>query len=1303
MNVKFQPKTRLTAFLQSLRSAAFLFVLVAGLLSLSGTSNAQLAGKGAVSGTILDPTGAAIPDATIVITNNANGVATTTTSTGAGDYSVSTLDAGVYTITVTAKGFEKLTQQNVQVNSLETQSFSPKLTIGGADQTVTVSTLPPQLETTNATLGATMENDMYSALPIEMGAYGQPDQRRATDFAFLMPGVQGNNTSGNPTTNTGIVNGSGSKGAVSDVYVDGVAFVRAGGNGDPRYVWTANSVDAIDQFQVQTSGYSALYEGQGIQNYTIKQGGSQFHGGVYEFFRNTALDTWGFFGPATKNPVTGLPEKPVENSNEYGINLSGPLVPFGHWKDKVFFYGNYNGFRYASATPTLLTFPNLAEQGGDFSGTGVNIYDPSTQTACTANNGGSPCRYQYGFTHAAGASVVYNSTNPGNGVATGPLNIIPKSEFSTVASNMQSFIPALSNQGVTNNYLAPNKTGLVNWSTTDRIDYIVGPKDTLTFVAAIGRQASSNPVGQTTAGRNVGPIPYNYGQAYAPKTAVGVIEEAHTFTAHLVNQIKYGYARYNGPTFDSDELPAYAATTMGLSGLPTGAASNAFPITTFAGTDAPTQWAGTTPSVTLAENYTLVDNLQWVKGKHTLTFGGQIAWMLYNVVNATGGSTDFTLATAVTETAGIVTSKPTAPAFAATPGTGLSYASFLVGQIDKGSFTNYLQQEFGARFRPISPYVQDNWKVFPSLTLDLGLRWDYYPSVTEVHNAESFFSPTLTNPITGVGGALQFTGTGAGTCNCSTPVQNWYKNFGPRVGLAWQVDPKTVVRASYGVMFSHGGAVGGSASSLGTLGFSSAPAFSVNGSLLSTMPLTGTNGAIPAYTVATGVASGPQYGTGYTTTAGYTSTPQGIGYDDPYLGSRAPEFINWNFGFQHQWTTAFTSTISYVGSQGHFLPVDSGSPRGFWNDGLDPKYLSLGNALTALATPAACVAAGAPCPTNFTPSQAISAALKPFPFQTVSDSFAYSANANYNALQVSLNMRPQHGLTFMANYTWSRSIDDGGTFRTGYAIPAGTIANEPNKSWAADRIERTISTTNQPQHIVITGVWELPFGKSIANHNAVERAIFGGFKFSETLQAFSGSPLAITSSACQTNPAQTCNEPTLNPGFIGSARTHGKWGQGITAAAPTAITYITPSIGSSTLAPSGPFISPVAPTCTNGVLLNAGLTTNGVSCTGPTAQGTGLLNTAVAPAFTFSNSPRTAPYNLYGPGTYDLDIALVRSFPLHITESSRLNLRAEMYNVTNHTWFAVSSTQLGNGSFGTVGPNSSATRKAVQLSGRIEF
>ncbi len=1249
---------------------------------------AQLAGKGAITGTVTDPSGAVVPGATITATNNATGLSVSQTSASAGEFTISPLDAGVYAIVVKAVGFETLQQQDVHVNSLETFTYSPKLTVGGQDQTVTVDTAPPALETSNATIGGTMENELYAALPIEMGAYGNPDQRRATDFAFLMPGVQGNNTTGNATTNTGIVNGSGSRGAVSAVYIDGLPFVRAGGNGDPRFVWTAISVDAVDQFQVQTSGYSAIYEGQGVQNYTVKSGGNKYHGSVYEFFRNTALDTYGFFG-SLPNPATGVVHKPIEHSNEYGINLSGPLVPFGGLRDKLFVFGNYNGFRYASETPTQISFPTPAQQGGDFSGAGFNIYDPSTQTACTANSTNGPCRYQYGYGYAGIAGPAGNPKPTG-----APINVIPASEFSAVALKMQSYLPSGISSALQNNYVSPNRTGLTNFSTSERIDYTPSPKQTLTLTGAVGRQASSNPVSQNTVGRNVGPVPYNYGQAYAPKTVVAIVEHTYTFTPHLVNQLKYGYARYNGPTFNSDQTPQYAATSQGLSGLPSGPASSAFPITNFSAScatptqNAPTCWAGTTPNVTLAENYTLLDTVQWVKGRHTISAGGQIAWLLYNVVNATGGSTPLTLTPSVTETAAITPSTNASPKYAATPSTGLAYASFLIGQIDKATFTQYLQQEFGTRFRAVSPYVQDNWKVSQKLTLDLGVRYDIFPTLREVHDAESFFNPSVVNPVTGVGGALQFTGSGTNTCNCDTPVNNFYKNIGPRLGAAYQVDQNTVFRASYGVMFTHGNAVGGSAYTLGggtagngLLGFSSAPTFSATGTLLSTFPLTGSNGAIPAYTAATGVASGPAYGTGYTTVAGYTGTPSSIGYADPYLGSRAPEYINYTFGMQHVFGKAFTFTATYVGSQGHFLPADGTNARGFYADQLDPRYLSLGSNLnlTGAALTAYCAANTGVCPAAlnvFNTSQSLAQLLKPFPFQSVADSFGYVSNSHYNALQTIFNLRATHGVTLFGNYTWSRSIDDGGTFRSGYAIPAAY--SNAGRSYTQDQVERTVSTSNQPHHVVLTGVWALPIGSSVLNGNSVERAVLGGFRFSEIFQAFSGSPLPITGSSCQTNPAESGCPANLNPLFSGPVRVNGRWGQGITAAATNAISYIAPS-GGTQAAPTGPFIAPS--------LLSA-----------TTAFPNG---SPYAPLYTFSNAPRTSPYGLTGPGNYQLDLALVRSF--HLYEAAHLNFRAEWYNVTNHTFFAVASTAVGNSSFGQITSNPSAPRKSAQFSARIEF
>ena len=424
---------------------------------------------------------------------------------------------------------------------------------------------------------------------------------------------------------------------------------------------------------------------------------------------------------------------------------------------------------------------------------------------------------------------------------------------------------------------------------------------------------------------------------------------------------------------------------MGLTNLPSGQAQQTFPIVTFAGTNAPTNWGGTTANRTIAENYTLLDNVQWVRGKHAFTFGGQIAWILYQTLPATGGATPLTLANAVTETSALNKSSNASPSYAATSNTGVAYASFLVGQIDKASLTQYLVQEFGARFRAMSPYIQDNWKVTPKLTLDIGLRYDFFPTFREVHNNMTFFNPNLANPITGGNGALQYTGTGANSCNCTSPANNFIKNIGPRLGLAYQVDPKTVVRASYGVMYTHGNAVGGGAASstgTGTLGFSSGLSAGPNGQLLSTAPLTGANTDIPTFAPAAGRDSGPAFGTGYTTVKGYTGSPLSVGYADPYLGGRAPQYINWSFGFQHSWTDAITSTISYVGSQGHFLPADGSNARGYWANQLDPKYLSLGSSLslTGANLTAACVANNLPCPANFTPSQSLATALKPFPF-----------------------------------------------------------------------------------------------------------------------------------------------------------------------------------------------------------------------------------------------------------------------------------------------------------------------------------
>ncbi len=244
----------------------------------------------------------------------------------------------------------------------------------------------------------------------------------------------------------------------------------------------------------------------------------------------------------------------------------------------------------------------------------------------------------------------------------------------------------------------------------------------------------------------------------------------------------------------------------------------------------------------------------------------------------------------MTETAAINKSSNTSPAYAATSNTGYSYASFLIGQIDKGSLTQNLVQEFNSRFRAISPYVQDNWKVNEKLTLDLGLRWDYFPTLLEAHDNMSFFNPNLANPITGTNGALQFAGTGANTCNCRTPVNNYFKNFGPRIGLAYQVDSKTVIRSSYGIMFTHGNAVGGGGSTQGWLVTLSASrpaqASRPTGNCCPPSRSPGrTAHSRPLHRLRVALRDRPSE-PAITTTSGYTGTPSTVSYYDPYLGSR---------------------------------------------------------------------------------------------------------------------------------------------------------------------------------------------------------------------------------------------------------------------------------------------------------------------------------------------------------------------------------------------------------------------------------
>ena len=925
--------------------------------------HAQTAGDGALQGTITDASGAVVGNARVEARNQATGNVTARTSTSDGLYTISPIIPGKYDVTVTAQGFSSLTQQNIQVDALRTVGLNLALQVGGTDQTVTVTEAPPALETTNATLGGVMENETYQNLPLQMS--GQ--QRDPTAFAALLPGVQGG-------ARAPIIGGTGNY--LAAVYVDGIPVTTINQQGDNRIVSNAIPVEAIDQFQVVTSTPGAQYQGAGLINFTLKSGGSQYHGTAAAYVRNTIFDTWGFTAPAlTSKDANGntIPAtKPVEHQNEIVGAVGGP-IPLTH--KRGFFFVTYDRYHGRNGiNPNTLTVPTAAMRTGDFGAllttangrTTGQIYDPTTQAACTAGNKGSPCRYPY------------------------PNNVIPSSQLSPIALKMQSFLPLPTNSGLTNNYLGGVPSGYDNFEVATRVDFKISDRQRLSYVLTLGtRKNVPFTVGGTPAGV-VLPLPYTAGGTAIIKPLVTDIEHEFTISPNIVNQLKFGFNRFSQPvgSLTDGVSPYQAAADFGITNLPTGQASTEFPGATFAATTLFNQvispWTSNSPSgatqTTVPNTYTLLDNLLIVKGQHSVTVGGQIQWLQDNVASQLGPSGIYTVPYTANSTANFIGNT------ISTTNTGFSYASYLLGAAGNSNVGVQQVSETGGRYRTMSPYIQDDWKVSRKLTVNIGLRWDYFPPFHEVQDRWSFLNPNITNAATGSMGALQFAGDrGAGvSCQCRTPVNTWFKNFGPRVGFAYAVTPTTVIRGGYALVYSLGGGVGGrvgagvgtgstgfnvnaSTPAEQTTGVNAGPSYYLNNSsAFQALGIANTNYGGKNYVLPTpsapSVASQTLNTGNYATASGGYATPSTVAYADPYLSGRAPEFSFFNGGIQQSLNKDLTLSVNYAGTQSHFVAAGSSNGRGYWSNQLNPVYLAaLGRVLgsdgstpllTSNATPA---------------------------------------------------------------------------------------------------------------------------------------------------------------------------------------------------------------------------------------------------------------------------------------------------------------------------------------------------------------
>jgi hypothetical protein len=375
--------------------------------------------------------------------------------------------------------------------------------------------------------------------------------------------------------------------------------------------------------------------------------------------------------------------------------------------------------------------------------------------------------------------------------------------------------------------------------------------------------------------------------------------------------------------------------------------------------------------------------------------------------------------------------------------------------------------------------------------------------------------------------------------------------------------------------------------------------------------------------------------------------------------------MNWSFGLQHRLSNSTTMTLTYVGSAGRFVYMDATNARGIPSNQLDPKWLRLGDQLSNKPTAANLAAAGitAPFPTFSATLGTINQALRPFPqYNTVTDILGYVGTTSYNALEAIVQRRMTNGLTFMGTYTWSKSMDNAGTFRSGYDIPAQFAID--GKFHPARALDRSLSLSDMPHRVVGTAVYELPFGKGkLGGGNAWISALAGGWKISGIYTATSGAPLGVVMQSCPTNPsAQTC-QPFINPAFKGDIMALGGYEH----------------VPANQLGTTS-FLNRLAFTNDAGVPISYN--------------------------YMFSTTARTAPFGMRNSGNYQIDANLKRTFP--IKERVRLNFQIDAYNLTNHTriGFANSSTIINlptsaSTAFGTAGVMN--TSRFLQLAARVEF
>ncbi len=1125
---------------------------------------------GTISGTVQDASGAVVPAASLALINTNTNERRAQPGNQDGSYLFALIPPGRYRLEAEASGFKKLVRSNLVVEVNQSLRIDVALEVGNAAESIQVTAETPLLQPNTSSLGQVVDNRKIVEFPLA--------GRNAFALISLTAGAQPLGEFGNLPARAnayaaGYFSMNGSQPLSNETLIDGVPANAATTNAPGL----TPSVDAIQEFKVQSGNFTAEFgrTGGGVVNLVFKSGTNQLHGTMYEFLRNSALDSNNFFNNR------GGRRKARNALNQFGATAGGPLI-----HDRTFWFLSYEGLRDRRAISQTYTIPTPEQLQGDYTATlnpqgqAITIADPATTRP-----------------NPAAAGSFLRDLFPGNR--------IPANRIDPVAARVRTFWPQPNSGGTgparVNNWTGAGVGPNIQDQFSVRMDHSLSDRHKVfgrfswSNINRGGFDFFSNGAGWVNPGGSGLPIDVNARNLS--------LDDTYTFTPTLLLNLRYGFVRQwvaRDPPLAGLDLttlgfPAEFNSQVGARALPS-FMPNGFRAIQQRGTD----------NIRRGDlTHSVQGNITKVTSRHNLKTGADYRSILLSEFEPVISQGQFFFDGRFTS------SDP----LRILGNSGHSIASMLLGLPNSGNID--IQPPISVNYRYFGGYIQDDFKVNQKLTLNLGVRYEVETGRSERYNRLSFFDTTAANPlgarvgIPDLRGGLRFVGVdGNGVRQKLTNRNNW----GPRFGFAYQINSRTVVRGGYGLFF------------LPNTGDGAGPANANEGFTSVTQFVSSLDGGItPADRLSNpfprGVVRGPGSSQGLLTQLGQNLTT--VRYADRSAYSQA-----WNFNIQRELPGNFLFDIAYAANKGTSLPVNVEFNQ------LPDQYLSLGSQLLAqVPNPfREFVAVGTLSQTTVARGQL----LRPFPqFANVLHRDVRTGSSIYHSLQLKLEHRFSHGFSLLGAFTGAKQI--------GSPLSHAVVSDPGFQNNNQRSLDRSLTGFDVARRVVLSGTWELPFGKGRPLLSAARGTlglIVSGWQVNSIVTLQGGFPLGLTTASNQTN------------SFGGGSRPNN----------------------------------------------------NGTSATLSGSDRSRLdrwFDTSVfsQPAtFTFGNTARTLP-DTRSPGITNVDFSITKV--TRITERVSTQFRTEFFNGFNHPNFGSPGSALGNANFGVI--SSALDPRIIQLGLKVLF